>query len=43
MNYSIIYRSLSIISITCLTGAGVGVGTGLWLGKVLESEIKNEK
>ena len=36
------YKSiaLGVITLTCLSGAGVGVGTGMWLGRVLEKEIK---
>ncbi len=39
------YKSvaLGVLALTCLSGAGVGVGTGMWLGHVLDKEIKNEK
>jgi len=37
------YVALSVAALTCLSGAGVGVGTGMWLGYVLDKEIKNGK
>ena len=32
------FVSLGVVALTCLSGAGIGVGTGMWLGKVLEKE-----
>jgi len=37
------FVALGVVAMTCLSGAGIGAGTGMWLGKVLEKEIKNGK
>jgi len=37
------FVALGVVALTCLSGAGIGAGTGIWIGKVLENEIKNEK
>ena len=36
------YKSvaLGVLALTCLSGAGVGAGTGIWLGYVLDKESR---
>tara|TARA_B100000902_G_C27298109_1_gene911222 strand:+ start:146 stop:280 length:135 start_codon:yes stop_codon:yes gene_type:complete len=35
--------ALGVLALTCLSGAGIGAGTGMWLGYVLDKETQISK